>query len=134
MIVWSYVLFMLMLIIVFLLFLLNNWWDIDTLRKCLGGNVSLQQGEKLNQRNWNSPGKLHFLSGCLIMLKGTHYKSDHSHVLRLSILLINQFVLQHLRVLIGPHMFLSWATLQTWCNMPRKSMPVKAKQLGAQID
>ena len=134
MIVWSYVLFMLMLIIVFLLFLLHNWWDIDTLRKCLGGNVSLQRGEKLNQRNWNSPGKLHFLPGCLIRLKGTHYKSDHSHVLRLSILLINQFVLQHLRVLIGSHMFLSWATLQTWCNMPRKSMPVKAKQLGAQID
>ena len=40
---------------------------------------------------------------------------------------VNQFVLLHLRVLIGSHMFLSLATSQTWCNMPRKFMPVKAK-------
>ena len=51
--------------------------------------------------------------------------------------LIKQFVLLHLRVLIGPHMLSSLATSQTGCNISRKFMPVKAKQmhkLGAQID
>ena len=42
--------------------------------------------------------------------------------------MINKFVLLHLRVLIGPHMFSSYATSQTWCSMPRNFMPVKAKQ------
>ena len=43
--------------------------------------------------------------------------------------LIKHFVLLHLRVLIGPHMLSSLATSQMWCNMPRKFMPVKAKQM-----
>ena len=45
-----------------------------------------------------------------------------------SIELINHFLLLHFRVLIGPHMLSSKETSQMWCNMPRKFMPVKAKQ------
>ena len=30
--------------------------------------------------------------------------------------------------MIGPHMFLSKVTSETWCNMPQKFMPVKVKQ------
>ena len=37
-------------------------------------------------------------------------------------------MLLHLWVLIGLHMLSSYATSQTWYNMPRKFMPMKAKQ------
>ena len=37
-------------------------------------------------------------------------------------------MLLHLWILIGPHMLSSYATSQTWYNMPRKFMPMKAKQ------
>ena len=40
--------------------------------------------------------------------------------------IVNQLVLLHLRVLTGPHT--SEANSPTWGDMPRKFMPVKAKQ------
>ena len=41
--------------------------------------------------------------------------------------ILNQFLLLHLRVLIGPHMFASWTRHKRYI-MPRKFMPVKVKQ------
>ena len=94
MISWAYVLFRFMFFIMFLMLmlLLSNECDIETLCNCLGGNLNLQRGEKLIEiiswenfcRNWNSPGKLDFLPGCVVIFKGTRCESDHCHVLSLS--------------------------------------------------
>ena len=37
-------------------------------------------------------------------------------------------MLLHVQVLTGPDIFSSYATLQTWCNIPHKFMPMKIKQ------
>ena len=56
------------------------------------------------------------------------YSHCFSPGMMLPIQLINQFVLLHLRVLIGPHIISSQVTSQLRCNMPQKFMPVKEKQ------
>ena len=58
-----------------------------------------------------------------------YFTATHEDVLKHRVPhIVNQFALRHLQVLIGPHMFSSGATSQTWCIMPQKFIPVKEKQ------